>query len=120
MTNIKSSQINLLKWFFGLLSFGMVVLVVITCLQSDMFNLPDSVVNEPWFRTTLVDFYFNISIISAWAIYKEANALRSVLWVLSFILLGSIGTCFYVFLQLSQWRPGDSFGKVLLRDGEKS
>ena len=39
MTNIKSSQINLLKWFFGLLSFGMVVLVVITCLQSDMFNL---------------------------------------------------------------------------------
>lgn len=120
MTNIKSSQIKLLKLFFGLLSVGMIVLVVITCLQSDMFHLPDSVVNEPWFRTTLVDFYFNISIISAWAIYKEANVLRSVLWVLSFVFLGSIATCFYVFLQLSRWRPGDSFGKVLLRDGEKS
>lgn len=115
MTNIKPFHVVLLKLFFGLLSLGMIVLVAITSMQSDMFHLPDQVVNEPWFRTTLFDFYFNISIVSAWAAYKEANVLRSTLWITAFIFLGSIATCLYVFLQLSRWRPGDPFEKVLLR-----
>jgi predicted permease len=120
MNPIKPSQILGLKIFFGLLSIGMVILVIITSLQSNMFNLPENVVNEPWFRTTLIDFYFNIAIISAWAIYKEGNGMRAVLWILAFIILGSIATCFYVFLQLASWRLGDGFEKVLLRAPENA
>jgi predicted permease len=116
MTLPKPNSIFYSKLFFLALAIGMVILVIITSLQSNMFQLPDAVVNEPWFRTTLVDFYFNIAILSAWVIYREANALRSVLWIIAFVLLGSIATCFYVFLRMSKWRPGDSFGKILLRD----
>lgn len=115
MTSIKLNPVLFPKLFFFALSLGMVILVVITSLQSNMFQLPEAVVNEPWFRTTLVDFYFNIAILSAWVIYREANALRSILWIVAFIFLGSIATCYYVFLRLSKWRPGDGFEKVLLR-----
>lgn len=116
MTSVKANTVLFTKIFFLALSLGMIALVVITSLQSNMFQLPEAVVNEPWFRTTLVDFYFNIAIFAAWVIYREANAMRSILWIIAFVVLGSIATCFYVFLRLSQWRAGDSFGKVLLRD----
>lgn len=116
MTSPKPTSILYSKLFFLALAVGMVILVIITSLQSNLFNLPEAVVNEPWFRTTLVDFYFNIAILSAWVIYTEANVLRSLLWIVAFVFLGSIATCFYVFLRLAKWRPGDGFEKVLLRD----
>ncbi len=103
------------KFFFLAMSLGMVYLVIITCIKSDMFHLPSAVVNEPWFQTTLVDFYNNIAIISGWVIYKENNALRSVLWIVAFILLGSIATGFYVFLQLNKLLQGQTMEDVLCR-----
>ena len=109
------------KTFFGLkllmagMSFGMIILVILTSIKSDMFHLSPIVLNEPWFQTTLVDFYFNITIISAWMIYKEANVLRSILWVLAFVCLGSIATSFYVFLQLVTLKQGQGIQEVLLR-----
>ena len=93
----------------------MVYLAIRTSMQSDMFHLPAGVVNEPWFRTTLVDFYFNITIISAWMVYKENNLFRSFLWVVAFILLGSIATGFYVFLQLKHLNKGQTIEEVLCR-----
>ena len=106
-----------LKIVFLGMSVGMIVLVILTSMQSDMFKLSPIVTNEPWFQTTLVDFYFNITIISAWVIYKEANWLRSALWIISFILLGSIATAFYVFLQLAGLKQGEGIKEVLLRKG---
>jgi hypothetical protein len=104
-----------LKVFFCSLSFTMVVLVIWTSLQSNMFELPPAVVNEPWFRTTLVDFYFNIAILSAWIIYKERSVMARVGWILSFVLLGSIATAFYVFLQFLRLKKDEGIEKVLLR-----
>jgi uncharacterized protein YybS (DUF2232 family) len=93
----------------------MVYLALRTSMQSDMFHLPAAVVGEPWFKTTLVDFYFNITIISSWVIYKENNVLKSIAWIVAFILLGSIATGFYVFLQLNQLKKGQDIKDVLLR-----
>ena len=104
-----------IKYVFLGLSLFMVYLAIRTSLQSDMFHLPLVVLNEPWFKTTLVDFYFNISIISAWVIYKENNLLRATWWIVAFILLGSIATAFYVFLQLNGLRKGQSIEDVLCR-----
>ena len=106
---------NKIKYIFLAMSVFMIYLVFRTSMQSDMFHLPSDVVNAPWFKTTLVDFYFNISIISAWVIYKENNLLRSVLWIVSFILLGSIATCLYVFLKLNGLREGKTIEEVLCR-----
>jgi len=106
---------NRIKYLFLAMSVFMIYLVIRTSMQSDMFHLPSDVVNAPWFKTTLVDFYFNITIISAWVIYKENNWLRSVLWVVSFILLGSIATCLYVFLKLNGLREGKTIEDILCR-----
>ena len=104
-----------LKFLFLGMSLFMVYLAIRTSVQSDMFHLPPAVLNEPWFRTTLVDFYFNITIISSWVVYKENNLLKSVLWIVAFILLGSIATGFYVFLQLNHLREGKTIEDVLCR-----
>ncbi len=106
---------KLLKWFFLSLSLVMIYLVIITSMKSDMFNLPQAVLDEPWFWTTLVDFYFNIAILSLWVIYKEAQWLRSLLWIAAFICLGSIATAFYVFLQIATLKEGEGVQAVLLR-----
>jgi hypothetical protein len=84
-------------------------------IQSDMFHLPAVVVNEPWFRTTLVDFYDNIAIISFWVVYKENNWLKGFLWIMAFIILRSIATGFYVFLQLMKLTQGQTIEDVLCR-----
>ena len=108
------SRTALKALFFGMSMF-MIYLATITSIKSDMFHLSPIVTNEPWFRTTLVDFYFNITIISAWVIYKEANWLRSLGWTVAFIVLGSIATAFYVFLQLAASKEGEGIEMVLLR-----
>ncbi len=112
---MEQNRLTMLKVLFGGMSFFMIYLVIKTSIESDMFNLNPVVLNEPWFKTTLFDFYFNITIISAWMVYKEANWVRSVFWILAFILLGSIATAFYVLRQLLKLKPGDSFEKVILR-----
>ena len=106
---------NFLKVLFLSMSVFMVYLAVRTSVASDMFHLPQAVLKEPWFWTTLVDFYFNITVISAWVIYKEADWPRSLLWVTAFICLGSIATAFYVFLQLIVLKKGEGFETLLLR-----
>ena len=104
-----------IKFLFLGMSLFMVYLVIHTSIKSDMFHLPEPVLREPWFWTTLVDFYFNITIISAWAIYKEANAFRGGSWVVAFVLLGSIATAFYVFLQFLSLKQGEGVKELLLR-----
>ena len=104
-----------LKVLFGGMSVGMIILVIFTSLKSNMFQLPECVLKEPWFWTTLVDFYFNITIISAWTVYKENNAMKSSLWIIAFVLLGSIATSFYVLLQFLRLKEGEGLEAVFLR-----
>lgn len=106
---------NALKILFLGMSAAMVVLVIVTSLQSNMFRLPECVVNEPWFKTTLVDFYFNIIIISAWVIYRERSVVARVWWVIGFIFLGSIATAFYVFWQLARLRDNEGLEQIFTR-----
>ena len=106
---------TLLRIMFLCMSLFMCYLAIHTSMKSDVLHLPEPVLKEPWFWTTLVDFYFNITVISVWMFYKEANLLRSILWLAAFILLGSIATCFYVFLQMKPLMQGKSIEVVLCR-----
>ena len=106
---------TLLKVIFGFISLFMIYWVFLTSMKSDMFHLSAAVLHEPWFTTTLIDFYFNIFIISAWVVYRERALWAAILWVIAFICLGSIATAFYVFMQLVGLKQGEGFEKVLLR-----
>lgn len=100
--------------FFGV-SIAMIALTIHTCMQQNLFAEWNRLGAEPWMRATLVDFYFNILILSAWAAYREKSKAVAALWIAAFILLGSIATAFYVFLQLRRLKAGDPIEKALLR-----
>ncbi len=108
--------LNGLKLLFGAICLFMTYLVITTSIKSDLFHLPQTLTREPWFTATLWDFYFNIAIISAWVVYKEKRKAAAVLWVIGFILLGSIATSLYVLIQLLKLRPSEGIEKVLLKN----
>jgi len=109
------NKMNLLKALFGSISVFMIYLVIVTSMKSNMFQLPAAVLHEPWFTTTLVDFYFNILIISCWVIFREKALGVSILWIIAFICLGSIATAFYVLIQLMGLKEGEGLEKVFSR-----
>ncbi len=104
-----------LKILFIGISVTMLILTIATSLKSNILDTAEQVKSTPWFAATLFDFYFNITILSAWVIYREASKLTALLWVGAFILLGSIATCFYVFLQLVRLKPNESIDKILIK-----
>ncbi|MCB9748074.1 MAG: DUF1475 family protein [Candidatus Omnitrophica bacterium] len=99
------------------MSVFMVGLVIVTSLQSNLLEALPRLNQEPWFVTTIVDFYFNIALISFWILYKEKSPFIALIWIFSFICLGSITTAFYVFLQFFKMRNEKSCNRVLLREG---
>ena len=109
------NRILLLKILFASIAVCMTILTIRTCLQSNLFEVLPALNSQPWFTATIIDFYFNISILSAWVIYKEKNFAKSAGWIISFIALGSIATAFYVFVQLCKLKNGETLDKIFLR-----
>ncbi len=110
-----NSRRTFLKIFFLGISLTMIVLTILTCMQSNLIKEWSRLGAEPWMRATLVDFYFNITLLSCWALYREKSRFTAALWILAFILLGSIATAFYVFLRIAELKPGEPLQKALLR-----
>ena len=105
------SLLRNLRFLFLTLSLSMTGLVISTSLRQNMFQVS---LAQPWFSTTLVDYYFNDTILIFWLCIKESKLAVKILWALSFIMLGSIASCFYVFWKLIKVKPTDSWEKLLL------
>jgi hypothetical protein len=103
-----------LKIFLACVCLGMTALAVKTSFESNLFEVFGSLAAEPWVVATLVDFYFNIALISLWVAYKETKA-KAALWIASFVFLGSITTSLYILVQVLQWKTGDPLDSILLR-----
>lgn len=102
---------TLLKILFGFISAYMAYLVYITSQQSNLTTLK---IEEPWFKTTLIDFYLNTIVLSAWVIYKERTIVSRVLWIIGFVCTGAIAVGLYVVVQISRVKPNESFDYVLV------
>jgi hypothetical protein len=111
--NARSTAL-VLKIFLAAVSLGMTALAFKTSLESNLFEVWPSLAAQPWVAATLVDFYFNIALISLWVIYKETH-LRAALWIVSFVLLGSITTSLYLLVQILKWKPSEPLDSILLR-----
>lgn len=105
----------LIKAVLLFISFFMIGVAVWTSLQSNLWLEGPRLLREPWMAATLIDFYFNIFIISLWVVYRESSPLKSAAWVVSFVALGSISTAYYVFLQLYQLKPEESLDRLWVR-----
>lgn len=96
------------------MSVYMTYLVITTSLKSNLFKEWDYLASIPWMVTTIRDFYQNLLLICIWVFYKE-GWVKGGLWSLVFVMLGSIATPIYVFIQLYRLKPGESLEKILLR-----
>lgn len=111
----ESTTIKGVMGIFALMALGMVALVVDTSLKSNLLEALPRLTEEPWFNTTIVDFYFNVAIVGAWMWYKERQWYSKIVWLVSFVCLGSIATCGYVALQCWVCRDALSWDRVLLK-----
>jgi hypothetical protein len=91
---------NTLIIIFISLMLYMIYTTVSTSLESNLFEEWNFLASIPWMKATLIDFYINTVVIFAWVAYRENNLLKSTLWLISFILLGSMTTTLYVIIQL--------------------
>ncbi|CAI8604291.1 unnamed protein product [Vicia faba] len=113
---------NGLKTLFTVLGALMLALLLYT-LITDGFPFRKELLT-PWMAATLIDFYINVAILSTWVVYKEANWVSSILWIILLISLGSIATSAYIVLQFlklsSQESSQDPMSYVLLRHPHKN
>ena len=103
------------KVLFLSISLFMIAVTIHTSMRSNLFESWPRLAAEPWMGATLIDFYFNILLISCWVFYREKSRFMAILWILGFVLLGSIATAFYVFLRIAALKPGEGIQKALLR-----
>ncbi len=81
------------------------LLFLLYFLYEIAFNLPSSFTvfwGEVWGRVVFVDLALGIVMFSVWVVYREASLLRSLLWLVSFVVLGNGGTLLYLLMAL--WR----------------
>ncbi|GBG66317.1 hypothetical protein CBR_g58808 [Chara braunii] len=89
---------------------------VVVAISRDKSPFRREIWEEPWMKATLIDFYVNVAVLSAWVMYKESRWLLRLLWIVILICTGSSGTCLYVLIQLGKLSSSDPAFKVLLDD----
>jgi len=52
----------------------------------------------PWGQISLVDIYIEFIIVCSWIVHRENNTIKSIVWVLLVLVLGSMICCLYIFL----------------------
>ncbi len=105
-------MITALKVLFGILLVWMCYTVISTSLQSNLFKEWDALGAIPWMRTTLWDFYANVTVIFIWVCYKEKSITLKILWLVFLVCLGSIASCVYVLIQLFRLKPGEGLKEL--------
>ncbi len=91
-----------LKFLMVAICLTMIAVTVWASLKISLFDVLPDMLQQPWMKATLIDFYFNILIIWCYVLYTESQFWKSLLWLVAFVALGSIATSAYVFLQLSK------------------
>ncbi|MFZ4712548.1 MAG: DUF1475 family protein [Bacteriovoracaceae bacterium] len=74
---------------------AMLVITIKTSLESNLFVVYPSLFIIPWFKATIVDFYFNQLILYGLVVYLEKKLIYTIPWLILFLVLGSMGTALY-------------------------
>ena len=97
---------------FALLGF-MIWEIVDTSLESSLFKELSTLVQIPWMKATLYDFYTNVFCLSIWIFFKEKSHAKKIVWCLFLITLGSVATCIYILKELYNLKEEEDL-KILL------
>ncbi|MGD2144220.1 MAG: DUF1475 family protein [Anaerolineae bacterium] len=81
--------------------------VLIYAFASGDFNREGSILlSTPWGIVSLVDLYVGFTLFCGWIVYRERSLVRSVIWVVLMMVLGSFTASLYTFIAL-QTSGGD-------------
>lgn len=58
----------------------------------------------PWGVISLLDVYTGFMLVSLWVGFRERSPFAAAAWIVAFMLLGNVLTCFYVILALARSR----------------
>ncbi len=105
---------NALIILFGFLFIYIVYTVISTSLESNLFEEWNFLASIPWMKATLVDFYVNTVVIFVWMAFREKSWGVRILWLIPFVLLGSIATTAYVLIQLFKLKKDEPVKNAFL------
>ena len=108
-------MMTILKILFTAVFLYMTYTVIDTSLRSNLFTEWSYLGSIPWMTATLKDFYSNVLFIFLWVAYKENHWIKSFVWLILLVGLGSIATAAYVLIQLFKLRPEENLDKLFLR-----
>ena len=103
---------NALIILFGFLFIYIVYTVISTSLESNLFEEWNFLASTPWMKATLVDFYVNTVVIFVWMAFREKSWTSRILWLITFVFLGSIATTAYVLVQLFSLKKDEQIGRA--------
>lgn len=98
-----------------LASIGFLVMstsIITAFIVGDFFAEGSTLMSLPWGIVSLIDVYIGFAIFSGWIIYREKNAIRSILWLILMMVIGNATASLYVFL--AGWRSRGDWNRFWL------
>jgi hypothetical protein len=84
--------------FLGFLAMGAALTHAFAA--GDLGAEGSQLLSMPWGIVSLVDLYVGFSLFSGWVVYRERSWLRSLIWIVSFMVLGFFAASFYALVAL--------------------
>ena len=95
-TNIAPMKKSIVSILLAFVFIGMLSTTIVISYQSNLFEVFSSLWTLPWFKATLIDFYFNQFIIYLIVLHLEKyRFIRTIPWLIAFICLGSMASAVY-------------------------
>ena len=107
-----------LRAFFALIFIGMLSVIITATIDQNIFEAVGNMWPNWWFKASMLDLYFAFLTFFVWVAYKEIHLWRKLVWLASFMLLGSLAISAYMLIELFKLRVGDSVGTLLTRRNE--
>ncbi len=97
-----NKKIQLAKAVSVLGTLAMALVIAYAFINGNFSREGTLLLNLPWGIVSLVDLYVGFTIFSLWVVFREKSLLRSLIWVLLVMLLGSFTIGAYTFWALKQ------------------
>jgi magnesium-transporting ATPase (P-type) len=86
--------------------------IITAFIVGDFFEEGATLMSLPWGIVSLIDVYIGFAIFSGWIIYREENAIRSMLWLILMMVFGNATASLYVLLAC--WRSRGDWNRFWL------
>ncbi len=100
-----------------LLALLMAYTITWASLNEHIAKVPEPVLKNPWFITSIVDVYSGLLLFYCWILYKEKSVFSRLIWLTLLFGLGNFASALYVGIQALK---SETFKSLLLnQDNEK-